>query len=40
MISAKELDKEWVDLIIQARDLGIPIHVVREYLSNEAIEIK
>lgn len=32
-IKEKELDKEWLDLIIEARKLGISIAEIKEFLN-------
>ena len=29
----KELDKEWIDLIIKARDLGLSVDEIKEFLN-------
>jgi antagonist of SinR len=29
----KGLDKEWAEMILQARNLGISIHEIREFLN-------
>ncbi|MFD0829812.1 anti-repressor SinI family protein [Bacillus salipaludis] len=33
MIDEKELDKEWLDLILQARNLGISVEEIKEFLK-------
>ncbi|MDR7000635.1 anti-repressor SinI family protein [Neobacillus niacini] len=33
LIDEKELDKEWIELILQARNLGISIEEVKDYLK-------
>lgn len=34
LINEKVLDKEWIELIIEARNLGIPIEKIKEFLEN------
>ncbi|WP_082028244.1 anti-repressor SinI family protein [Bacillus badius] len=36
LISQNELDKEWVELILHARDLGISIDEIREFLNQSS----
>ncbi|MED3563409.1 anti-repressor SinI family protein [Bacillus xiapuensis] len=33
LINEKELDDEWIDLILQARNLGISIEEIKEFLK-------
>jgi DNA-binding transcriptional MerR regulator len=33
--NVEELDKEWIQLIIEARDLGIDINKVKEFLKEK-----
>ncbi|QIZ10449.1 DNA-binding anti-repressor SinI [Priestia megaterium] len=33
LLSEKELDKEWVDLILKARNLGISVDEIRDFLK-------
>jgi DNA-binding transcriptional MerR regulator len=33
LIIEKELDEEWVDLILQARNLGISIEEIKDFLK-------
>ncbi|MEY2192838.1 anti-repressor SinI family protein [Neobacillus sp. BF23-41] len=33
LLSEKELDKEWVDLILEARNLGISVDEIRNFLK-------
>ncbi|MFK2825964.1 anti-repressor SinI family protein [Bacillus sp. B190/17] len=33
LIDKNGLDKEWVELILHARDLGITVDEIREFLS-------
>ncbi|MBT2695951.1 anti-repressor SinI family protein [Bacillus sp. ISL-40] len=32
----KELDKEWIDLIIKARNLGISVDEIKEFLKKSS----
>ncbi|WML51623.1 anti-repressor SinI family protein [Neobacillus sp. PS3-12] len=32
-VNEKELDKEWLDLMIEARKLGISIDEIKEFLN-------
>jgi len=34
ILAAEQLDKEWVDLIFAARDIGISIEEIRVFLEN------
>ncbi|KKB33204.1 anti-repressor SinI family protein [Bacillus thermotolerans] len=34
--SEKELDKEWIDLIIEARDLRISIDQIKDFLKHSS----
>jgi hypothetical protein len=35
-LEGKELDKEWVELILEARRLGIPFDEIRDFLKKSA----
>ena len=34
LIDEKELDKEWLDLILEARNLGITVDEIKDFLKN------
>lgn len=34
LASEKEIDKEWVELIKKALELGIPVDEIRDFLNN------
>ncbi|MBT2659341.1 anti-repressor SinI family protein [Bacillus sp. ISL-18] len=34
--SEKEIDKEWLDLILEARNLGISIDEIKEFLKKSS----
>jgi DNA-binding transcriptional MerR regulator len=33
-VDEKELDNEWLDLILEARELGITYEEIKEFLNN------
>jgi DNA-binding transcriptional MerR regulator len=34
LLDEKELDKEWLDLILEARNLGITVDEIKDFLKN------
>ena len=38
LLVEKGLDKEWTEMILQARDLGISIDEIREFLNQSIIK--
>ncbi|MBS4173354.1 anti-repressor SinI family protein [Bacillus sp. FJAT-49736] len=39
MVNYKELDQEWVNLILEALDNGITVQEIRKYFSEKAMEV-
>lgn len=37
MAIEEKLDKEWVDLLVQAKQMGIPIEEIRTFLRQDSI---
>jgi hypothetical protein len=37
-VNEKELDKEWLDLMIEARKLGISIEEIKEFLNKNCLK--
>ncbi|KYC95178.1 hypothetical protein B5V88_16525 [Heyndrickxia sporothermodurans] len=39
-VDEKSLDQEWVNLILDAIDMGISISDIKEYFSKNKLEVK
>ena len=37
MIMEEKLDIEWVDLLVQAKQMGIPIEEIRRFLQQKSL---
>jgi DNA-binding transcriptional MerR regulator len=38
-VNKKELDQEWIDLILAALDLGMTVQEIKDYFSKQTLQV-